>query len=95
MLVKAFNAVGKNPVPTEWLQSLLDSIHIRDNMPVEDIQTEVQKALMKHGCYKTAAAYIAYREEHKNTKLIRDKINYMLIYEVVNCEQRVKNQFRS
>lgn len=80
MLIKAFNAVGKNPVPTEWLQSLLDSIHIRDNMPVEDIQTEVQKALMKHGCYKTAAAYIAYREEHKNTKLIRDKINYILKY---------------
>lgn len=80
MLIKAFNAVGKNPVPTEWLQSLLDSIHIRDNMPVEDIQTEVQEALMKHGYYKTAAAYIAYREEHKNTKLIRDKINYILKY---------------
>ena len=71
MLVKAFKATGEK-VTDEQLRSLLAHIHPVDMISVEDIQTEVQEALMQEGFYKTAAAYIKYRSKRSE---IRDFVN--------------------
>lgn len=44
---------------------------------MEKIQDIVETSLMQCGEYKVAKAYIIYREEHKNTRFLKDRIDYM------------------
>lgn len=47
---------------------------------VEDIQDAVETILMREHYYDVAKAYIIYREKHRESRLIRDKINYIIGY---------------
>lgn len=46
-------------------------------MTVESIQKEVEKILMDLAHYKVARAYIIYREQHKEARFIRERLDYM------------------
>ena len=47
---------------------------------VETIQNEVEKILMDLAPYDVARAYIIYREKHNESRLIRERIDYMNSY---------------
>lgn len=47
---------------------------------VEKIQDVVENSLMKCGEYDIAKSYIIYREEHKNARLLKERIDYMSKY---------------
>lgn len=44
---------------------------------VESIQKEVEEVLMDLAHYKVARAYIIYREQHKEARFIRERLDYM------------------
>lgn len=50
------------------------------NLKVEDIQTEVEKILMDLAPYDVAKAYIIYKNKHEESRLIKDRIDYMNKY---------------
>lgn len=47
---------------------------------VETIQDMIENWLMMNKYYKTAKAYILYREEHKNIRFIKERIDYIQEY---------------
>ena len=46
-------------------------------MTVESIQKEVEEILIDLAHYKVARAYIIYREQHKEARFIRERLDYM------------------
>lgn len=76
----AFSSSGKtNPVKEEEvLWSIKRGLELVDEeLSVEKIQDIVENSLMKCGEYDVAKKYIIYREEHKNTRFLKDRIDYM------------------
>lgn len=51
-----------------------------EDMHVEDIQDKVEDILMEHAPHKVAKAYILYREQHKESRFIRGRLDYMEQY---------------
>ena len=47
---------------------------------VEDIQDEVEKILFDLAPYKVARAYVTYREQHKQARFIKERLDYMEKY---------------
>ena len=47
---------------------------------VEDIQDEVEKILFDLAPYKVARSYVIYRENHKQSRFIRERLDYMEKY---------------
>lgn len=61
----------------EFLSSL--ETEGRDELPVEDIQNKVEKFLCKRW-FPVGKAYILYREQHKQARIIKDKLQYIHKY---------------
>lgn len=76
---KAFNANGTE-FPVEVQQDIINDMNIYDGIPVEEIQEQVQIALMKNGFYKIAVDYIKYRESHKELREDEERLQYMENY---------------
>ena len=51
-----------------------------DNVHVEQIQDTIEYQLMGLGWFDTAKAFILYREQHRETRLLKDRIKYMNDY---------------
>lgn len=88
-LNKIINAVKKayasqdKEISKEVLQELecIPSYHTNVNtIGVETLQKEVEKILMDLAPYEVAKAYIIYRNKHIESRLIRDRIDYMTNY---------------
>ena len=47
---------------------------------VEKIQDTIEYCLMRNGWFDTAKAFILYREQHRETRLLKDRIKYMTDY---------------
>jgi len=52
----------------------------REECGVEDIQDAVENTLMRAGWLKQAKAYILYRERHRETRFLKERIDYMEDY---------------
>lgn len=76
---KAFAANGQE-LTVETQQDLLSEINIYDGISVEEIQEQVQIALMTGGHYKVAVDYIKYREAHKELREDEERLQYMENY---------------
>lgn len=76
---KAFTANNED-FPVNVQQQLLSKINIYDGISVEEIQEQVQNALMKLGFYKIATDYITYRAAHKELREDEERLNYMEEY---------------
>ena len=88
-LEKILNAVNKayesqNLVMEEDVLNSLKAIpmmHIEaSTVGVETLQKEVENILMDFAPYNVARAYILYREKHKESRMIRERIDYMKEY---------------
>ena len=62
-ILKAFDSV-KQPVDLGAVSKILSHLDIHNDITVEEIQNEVEEALMREGYYKVAKSFIIYRQEH-------------------------------
>lgn len=78
---KAYNANNKE-VNTEVIQEIewLPSTLSGDVISVDSVQDAVVKILMDLAPYDVALSYILYREHHKESRFIRERIDYMNSY---------------
>lgn len=79
---KAYASQGKEP-DEEVLKELtyIPSYHAgASTVGVEIIQNEVERVLMDLAPYDVARAYIVYREKHTESRLIKERIDYMNRY---------------
>ena len=79
---KAYSSLGKEP-SEEVIKELnyIPSYHEgASTVGVETIQNEVEKILMDLAPYDVARAYIVYREKHNESRLIKERIDYMNRY---------------
>lgn len=80
----AFNTT-KETVDENKLNKLLDTIGLKNYdenyiIDIETIQDSVEYILMQLGCYKTAKEFILYREKHKECRILKERLEYMMGY---------------
>ena len=85
-IAKAFLSVGSFATD-EMLTQILGRIRVADGTTVEQIQNQVETALMAERYYKVAKAYIIYRQEHTEDREVRDKLQFLMNY----CEAPARN----
>ena len=81
----AFDSSGEHCVDTanNFYNQIMNELHKlkkEDYYSVEDIQDVVENVLMKKGYYKTAKLFIKYREQHKENRLLGERLSYMTSY---------------
>lgn len=75
-VTRAFQSVGKLPTEDE-LSAIKDELYIEDLITSEELQDQIEMTLFDLGHNDVGRSYILYREEHKGTKFIQDRIDYM------------------
>ena len=83
-VVKAAFMSVHNEVDDLVLENITDSITAlftkNNQIPVEVIQDEIENWLMHFHYFEVAKAFILYREKHRETRLLKDRIKYMTDY---------------
>lgn len=77
----AFNSVGKH-LPDNVINSFVDQVvtDLPNPCGVEEIQNKIENELMRRNCFSVARAYILYREKHKEDRILKDRLSYMMGY---------------
>ena len=78
-IVKAFEAV-EEPFNVASISKIISHLDIKDDITVEEIQNQVEIALMKEGYYKVAKAFMLYRQSHSEDRETLDKLNFLTAY---------------
>ena len=78
-IVKAFEAV-EEPFNVSSISKIIAHLDIQDDITVEDIQNQVEVALMKEGYYKVAKCFMLYRQSHTEDRETLDKLNFLTDY---------------
>ena len=78
-IAKAFLSVGAYATQDD-LTPILARLHISDGMTVEEIQNQVEVALMAEKYFAVAKSYMLYRQKHAETREIRDKMTFLMNY---------------
>ena len=78
-IVKAFESVN---VPTDLgtISKILSHLDIKDDITVEDIQNQVEEALMREGFYKVAKSFMLYRQQHTEDRETLAKLQFLSDY---------------
>ena len=84
-IVKAFESVDE-PTDLGAISKILSHLDIKDDITVEDIQNQVEVALMKEGYYKVAKSFMLYRQQHTEDRETLEKMMFLSEYmESVNA----------
>ena len=84
-IVKAFESVDE-PADLASISKIISRLDIHDDITVEDIQNQVEEALMREGHYKVAKSFILYRQEHSEDRETLAKLQFLSDYcESVNA----------
>lgn len=78
-IIKAFNSVDE-PVDLGCISQILSHLNMYEGIKVEDIQNEVEEALMKEGYYKVAKSFMLYRQRHTEDRETMEKLNFLADY---------------
>lgn len=78
-IAKAFLSVGSFATEEDFT-TLLAHLHISDGMTVEEIQNQVETALMRERYFAVAKSYMLYRQKHTETREIQSKMNFLMSY---------------
>ena len=76
---KAFLASGFYATD-EDLNSILSRVRVTNGISVEEIQNQVETALMAEQYYTVAKNYILYRQKHTEDREVREKIDFLSNY---------------
>ncbi|MDO4714917.1 MAG: anaerobic ribonucleoside-triphosphate reductase [Bacteroidales bacterium] len=78
-ILKAFNSVGQ-PLDANQLADIMGHLAVCRDMHVEDVQNQVEVALMREGHFKVAKAYMLYRQQHKEDREVAQKLKFLMDY---------------
>ena len=78
-ILKAFQAVG-SPLDAEGMQKILDHLRFCNGMSVEDVQNQVEVALMAERHFKVAKSFMLYRKQHSEDRETAEKLRFLLNY---------------
>ena len=78
-IVKAFNAVHA-PVDLGCISNILSHLDIHNGITVEEIQNQVEVALMQEKYYPVAKAFMLYRQQHTEDRETMDKLHFLADY---------------
>lgn len=78
-VAKAFLSVGSFATQ-EVITTILSRVCVTDGSSVEEIQNQVEVALMAERYYTVAKAYMLYRQRHTEDREVRDKLQFLMEY---------------
>ena len=78
-IIKAFNSV-EEPIDLGNLSKIISHLDIKEGIKVEDIQNQVEEALMKEGHYKVAKSFMLYRQRHTEDREVMEKMKFLSDY---------------
>lgn len=78
-IAKAFLSVGSFATQ-DVLTNILSRVSITNDTTVEDIQNQVEFALMSERYYKVAKSFMLYRQKHTEDREVRDKLTFLMDY---------------
>lgn len=84
-IAKAFESV-KEPIDLSTISMIICQLDLHDDITVEDIQNQVEVALMKEGHYSVAKSFMLYRQAHTEDRETLSKMQFLADYcESVNA----------
>ena len=78
-ILKAFESVSQ-PVDLGTISKIVSHLDICDDIKVEDIQNQVEEALMREGFYKVAKSFMLYRQQHSEDRETLSKLQFLTDY---------------
>ena len=78
-IVKAFESVDQ-PTDLGVISKILSHLDMKDDIKVEDIQNQVEEALMREGYYKVAKSFMLYRQQHSEDRETLAKLQFLSEY---------------
>lgn len=78
-ILKAFTNVNEH-LTAEQLSKIVDHLMFCNGMSVEDIQNQVEIALMAERHFKAAKAFMLYRQRHTEDRETAEKLNFLMDY---------------
>ena len=76
---KAFDSVDQ-PIDLGCLSKILTHLDIHNGITVEEIQNQVEVALMKEGYYPVAKSFMLYRQRHTEDRETMEKLRFLADY---------------
>ena len=84
-IVKAFDSV-EEPADLGAISKIISHLDIKEDIKVEDIQNQVEEALMREGYYRVAKSFMLYRQAHSEDRETLQKLQFLSEYcESVNA----------
>ncbi|MBQ7063016.1 MAG: ribonucleoside-triphosphate reductase, partial [Bacteroidales bacterium] len=78
-IIKAFQSV-QQPIDLGALSKILAHLDIHNAITVEEIQNQVEVALMKEGYYDVAKSFMLYRQQHTEDRETIEKLKFLSDY---------------
>ncbi|MDD7559048.1 MAG: anaerobic ribonucleoside-triphosphate reductase [Porphyromonas sp.] len=78
-IIKAFDSVSE-PVTLSTINGLLSKLTIHDGITVEEIQNQVEVALMSEGHFSVAKSFMLYRQKHTEDRETLSRIKFINDY---------------
>jgi len=78
-IVKAFESVEQH-TDLGTISKILSHLDMHDDIKVEDIQNQVEEALMREGFYKVAKSFMLYRQQHSEDRETLSKLQFLSEY---------------
>lgn len=78
-VVKAFESVNEQ-IDLGGMSKILAHLNLHDGINVEEVQNQVEEALMREGHYKVAKSYMLYRQRHAEEREVVEKVKFLADY---------------
>ena len=78
-IIKAFASLNE-PIDLGRLSKILSRLDIHNGITVEEIQNQVEVALMQEGYYSVAKNFILYRQQHTEDRETMEKLKFLADY---------------
>ena len=78
-IIKAFDSVNE-PIDLGNVSKLISRLNIYNNIKVEDIQNQVEEALMAEGFFKVDKSFMLYRQQHTEDRETLERLKFLTDY---------------
>ena len=78
-IIKAFESVNES-TDLGVISKILSHLDIHNDIKVEDIQNQVEVALMEEGHYKVAKSFMLYRQQHTEDRETMERMKFLADY---------------
>ena len=78
-IIKAFESVNQ-AIDLGSISKILSHLDIHDDIKVEDIQNQVEEALMREGYYGVAKSFMLYRQQHAEDRETLERLKFLADY---------------